>query len=172
MPADIDELIEVYWLDDVAIYSQLIALGDVRFFAREEVSTTKAGMVCVLGSVRICEHFDSIDERQLQIEQRNQLRAQAQVSTFIRPVPNRNLNCLPPVSGHVNVIRELVFLECMERQLHILKVVLDQKYFDRALSHKKAPGCLENTIACRVEMPFTTPTALRHRRLHLLELRT
>ena len=85
------------------------------------------GSSFVFGLARIArEHLQAVETRQLQIEQ-HQLRQPAVAAPGVRARREQIIERLDAVAGDDDLVRDLALAERAQRQLHVVRVVLDQQ---------------------------------------------
>ena len=102
--------------------------------SRDEVITT-TGTAWVRGSLLDgLQHFQATDLGQFQIQQDDLGRA-IRAALGVRPAGKEKVQRLFAVPDDVNLVRQLMFPQRNQRQLHVVRVVLDQQKFHFVVVH-------------------------------------
>ena len=128
------ELIKVDWLDDVAVHAQLIATLNIWFLARR--SQDHCGNVPrAIVAFKASQHLNSVDQRQFQVQQDHFWRID---TTGISTGPKQKFQRLLPISHDVDVIDEVVRLECVHGKFNVERIILDQQDFNAEVGARTA----------------------------------
>ena len=97
--------------------------------SREEVSTTTGIDLGTRVGLDAPEHLHAVDQRQLQVQQ-DHLGTILDLAVGVRAGAEDELQGLRPVAHDMDVIGEVVLLERMECQFHVVGIVLDEQDLD------------------------------------------
>src|SRR5205823_11935945 len=94
------------------------------------------------------QHFEAVHLGQLQVEQ-DHARHDADLAPGVTALAKEKVERLGAVARHEQLVRDVALLERAQRQLLVLRVVLDQQDFDFVgeIHARPCSGCLRETAA-------------------------